>query len=75
MTSEPDETVPDHTDCPRVIVEEFAERGGEVTVSTARPLVMGPYSGDGFICPTGDQIARWAPHGTAYWVEPAEVSS
>lgn len=63
MTAELDPTtgaIPDHVDCPRVIVEGFAEKGGEVTVSTARPLAMGPYSGEGFLC----------PHGTAYWVEP-----
>ncbi len=73
MTSElgqsTDETVPNHADCPRVIAETFAEKGGEVTVSTAHPLVAGPYSGGGFVCwhgttywvePTGEQIARWA---------------
>jgi hypothetical protein len=52
--------IPDHADCPQAIAQEFAAKGGEVTVSTARPLVAGPHSGDGFVC----------PHGTVYWVEP-----
>lgn len=34
--------------------------GCEVTVSTARPLVVGPYGVNGFIC----------PHGTEYFMEP-----
>lgn len=32
----------------------------EVTVSTARPLVQGPYELAGFEC----------PHGVEYWAEP-----
>ena len=32
----------------------------EVTVSTAPPLVAGPYTTEPFTC----------PHGTTYWIEP-----
>jgi hypothetical protein len=48
--------------------------GCEITVSTARPLVRGPYTTDGFVCPhgveywiepTGEQIADWAARGVA----------
>lgn len=49
-----------HKDCPGVLKATFAEGGGDITVSTARPLVPGPYTTDPFVC----------PHGTAYWVEP-----
>lgn len=34
--------------------------GCEITVSTLRPLVRGPYTVDGFVC----------PHGNEYWIEP-----
>lgn len=46
--------------------------GCEITVSTARPLVVGPYGVNGFTCPhgveywiepTGEQIADWAARG------------
>ena len=34
--------------------------GTDVMVSTSEPVVAGPYTTDGFIC----------PHGVTYWIEP-----
>lgn len=34
--------------------------GCEITVSTARPLIVGPYGVNGYDC----------PHGATYWIEP-----
>lgn len=35
-------------------------RNCEITVSTATPLIVGPYGINGYDC----------PHGTTYWIEP-----
>jgi hypothetical protein len=59
----------DH-DCPDRLRREMAPI--KITVSTAPPLVRGPYTTDGFRCPhgvnywiepTGEQIAEWAQGG------------
>jgi hypothetical protein len=47
-------------ECEKVLRDEMAEKGVKVTVSTMAPLVRGPYTEDGFIC----------PHGLTYWLEP-----
>jgi hypothetical protein len=49
-----------HRNCPRLLKEAMAAGGAEITVSTLRPLVRGPYTTDPHIC----------PHGTYYWIEP-----
>ena len=62
----------DHNDCADVIQAEYARKGVEVTVRTARPLVIGPYEPAGWECPhgvtfwcepTGEQLAQWAKDG------------
>jgi hypothetical protein len=47
-------------DCTGTLAEGMRDLGTEVTVSTARPLVAGPYTTEAFVC----------PHGVAYWIEP-----
>lgn len=49
-----------HADCPGIIKREMTKLGVDVTVSTAPPLIQGPYEQAGFVC----------PHGTTYWLEP-----
>ncbi len=49
-----------HAECREYVRQTMAELGCEVTVSTAPPLVEGPYENEGFKC----------PHGTTYWVQP-----
>ena len=49
-----------HGKCARLLFDWMAALGAEVTVSTAPPLVLGPYTTDPFIC----------PHGVTYWMEP-----
>lgn len=49
-----------HDDCPGYLKAGMAAKGIEITVSTARSLVAGPYTADPFVC----------PHGTYYWIEP-----
>jgi hypothetical protein len=65
-------TDPAHAGCPDVLREGMAPY--EITISTERPLVIGPYTTDGFTCPhgvtfwfepTGEQVARWQAEGTA----------
>lgn len=56
MTRHPDE----HKDCRGYLRDRFGRRGIEITVSTAPPLVLTPYTTNPFTC----------PHGTDYWVEP-----
>lgn len=60
-----------HKQCPKVLRQELAKLGCEVTVSAAPPLVMNPYV-DSMRCPhgtvyyfepTSDQIAAWARDG------------
>ncbi|MGW9196083.1 hypothetical protein [Micromonospora chersina] len=60
-----------HWRCADVVRQEMAKLGAEVTVSTARPLVMNPYV-EAIQCPhgttfyyepTSDQIAAWARDG------------
>lgn len=62
-----------HAKRPEALKKVLAAGGAEITVSTCRPLVRGPYTTDGYKCPhgttfwiepTGDQIARWAADGT-----------
>ena len=61
-------------ECTGVIKEVMASQGGDVTVSTAPPLVMTPYTvpGSAITCPhgvtyymepTSEQIAQWAKDG------------
>lgn len=43
------------------MAEGFPDHPGcEITVSTARPLIVGPYGVNGYTC----------PHGVTYWIEP-----
>ncbi len=65
------------SECAQTLIDMSAagfdgQPGCEITVSTARPLVRGPYTADGFRCPhgveywiepTGEQIADWAARG------------
>jgi hypothetical protein len=62
----------DHDTCARVLTDGMAEKGIQVTVSTAPPLVVGPFVVDPFVCPhgvrfwfepTGEQIAEWVRSG------------
>jgi hypothetical protein len=46
--------------CAELLVDWMAAMGTEVTVSTAPPIVVGPYTVDPFRC----------PHGVTYWIEP-----
>jgi hypothetical protein len=50
----------DHSGCSDYLKQEMAAKGVEVTVSTAPPIVAGPYEEACFTC----------PHGTTYWMEP-----
>jgi hypothetical protein len=63
----------DHAQCRETLRREAADLGVEVTVSEARPLVVGafppygyrcPHGTDYWIAPTGEQIARWAADRT-----------
>ncbi|MFF4600598.1 hypothetical protein [Amycolatopsis sp. NPDC001319] len=49
-----------HEDCRQVLIDEMAKRHTEVTVTTAPPVIVNPYTTDPFVC----------PHGTAFWMEP-----
>jgi hypothetical protein len=51
----------DHAGCREQLREQAATLGLDVTVSTAPPLVVGPYPPGGFRC----------PHGITYWIEPS----
>jgi hypothetical protein len=62
-----------HDECAKFLRTEMAAMGVDVTVSTARPLIAGPYTTDAFVCPhkvdfwlepTGEQIAKWVEAGT-----------
>jgi hypothetical protein len=46
--------------CAQLLIDNMAAMGAEVTVSTAPPIVVGPYTVDPFHC----------PHGVEYWIEP-----
>lgn len=59
----------DHRACIEFIRGKFAEDDIEVTVSDQPPLVRGPWTMPGFVCPhgvtlhaepTGEQKARWS---------------
>lgn len=59
-------------ECANRLRQDFADRGIEVTISTAPPIVQGPYTVDGMTCPhgiaywwepTGEQIAKWTRDG------------
>lgn len=50
----------DHSSCPDELRTRMSAMGVEINVSTAPPLVIGPYTTDGFTC----------PHGTTFWIEP-----
>jgi hypothetical protein len=50
----------DHARCADYLKQQMAERGIEVTVSTAMPVVASAYEESCFTC----------PHGTTYWMEP-----
>jgi hypothetical protein len=61
-----------HAECAELLHDMAANLGMDVTVSTVRPLVTGPYTTDPFVCPhkvtfwlepTGEQITRWAREG------------
>jgi adenosine deaminase len=61
-----------HKDCRQFVADKFAAMGLDITVTTDRPLVHGPYTTEGFVCPhgvafwpepTGEQIAQWAKDG------------
>ena len=60
-------------DCAGTLRDDAAELGLDVTVSTAPPVVIGPYTSEPFVCPhgvtcwiepTGEQIARYVKDGT-----------
>lgn len=66
-------TSQDHSQCAETLRAKSAEFGTEINVSTAPPLVAGPYPTGTFTCPhgktfyiepTGEQIAAWARDGT-----------
>jgi len=70
MTGTPE----NHVDCAQYLKEQSLAFGTEITVSTAPPLVDGPYENASFVCPhgttfwiapTGEQIAAWARDGAA----------
>lgn len=48
------------TVCGQLLIDNMAAMGTEVTVSTAPPIIHGPYTVDPFRC----------PHGVTYWIEP-----
>lgn len=67
-------TPADHKDCPGSLRANAARKGLDITVSTAPPLVAGPYTTKSLICPhgtiywfepTGEQIAEWVREGVA----------
>lgn len=71
MSVEPGPT--DHTGCREFLRRRAAANGLDVTVSTAPPIVIGPYPPEGYKCPhgiqlwmepTGEQIAEWVRTGT-----------
>jgi hypothetical protein len=47
-------------ECAAELRDGMRRLGVEVTVSTSRPVIAGPYTTDPFTC----------PHGVAYWMEP-----
>lgn len=64
---------PPHSTCRAVLTDMMAAQGVEITVSTAAPLVAGPYTTDPHVCPDGvpfwieptsEQIAKWVRDGT-----------
>lgn len=54
-------SAPKHEECREVLRATAAERGVDIVVSTARPLVASPYGANSFRC----------PHGTEYFIEPS----
>jgi len=48
------------TVCAQTLIDQSAELGADIHVSTLPPLVAGPYETAGFRC----------PHGVEYWIEP-----
>jgi adenosine deaminase len=63
-----------HTNCRQFVYDKFAAMGFDITVTTDRPLVIGPYTTEGVVCPhgvsfwpepTGEQIAQWAKDGVS----------
>lgn len=62
----------DLEDCAGHLHRGMAEQGIDITITTQPPLVHGPYTVAGFVCPhqvsywmepTGEQIAKWAKDG------------
>lgn len=62
-----------HAGCREFIREAAAQLGADVVVSTAPPLVEGPYGVNSYRCPhgveyfiepSGEQIAAWVRDGT-----------
>lgn len=53
-------TTDSHAQCRNELLDRMAASGIEITVSTEKPIVLGPYTTDGFTC----------PHGTTFWIEP-----
>lgn len=63
-----------HAECAVYLRDRAAALGVEVTVSTATPLILTPYTTAPFTCPhgttyyiepTSEQIAQWARDGVA----------
>lgn len=48
-------------DCAEFLKQKAALHGLDIHVSTEPPLVIGPYTTEGMVC----------PHGVTYWWEPA----
>lgn len=74
MSEQKKPTPTDHTGCREHLRQSAAKYGSDVHVSTAPPLVQGPYETAHFTCPhgtdfwihpTGEQIAKWARDGVA----------
>jgi len=47
-------------ECETLLRSKWAAVGTEVTISTAPPIIITPYTQDGLTC----------PHGITYWMEP-----
>jgi hypothetical protein len=62
MTARISPTAPTaHSGCRDCMIALATADGVDIIVSTAPPLIEGPYGINGFTC----------PHGTTYWIEPS----
>lgn len=68
----PDAPRPDEAECEAMLRRLSARIGTDVVISTAPPIVAGPYPTEALTCPhgttfylepTGEQIAAWARDG------------